>query len=275
MRFKSESNENTPQIKLDHSLNLLKYYNLDEKSFKFINNVKLFMNKLFLNKNLPREGVLVDETDLKLFNQLIKKKKIKFKLKNTKSLMEQNLLKIFNQKNAKTRENYLKFIMPKCFKYLKFLFMKNLKNQNFIRPLEMKINIFHDYQFYSFYFSETAKKLGVPIEQFFIFRNWSHRFDQNIPKTVNSHCIYLWKSNPNFIKQIKEYLESDFMADILKINESKIGSILEKWKKLIHINGFEKGSTLIIKSFNKRGLKLPWMVSEIQKAIEVTLKTLN
>ena len=70
-----------------------------------------------------------------------------------------------------------------------------------------------DKEFYLHYFGDIANNKNIPIEKFYHFRSWKKRFSKDIPKSVTKGSLSLWKMNPDFIKQMKEYIHEDFYEE--------------------------------------------------------------
>ena len=60
------------------------------------------------------------------------------------------------------------------------------------------------------------------------------------------------------------------MQDFLLFNEKKINKMVDGWSKIVEKFGIDAGFNSILSSFNLRGSKLPWTVSEVKHALKVT-----
>ena len=177
---------------------------------------------------------------------------------------------------AKSNEINYKYVIPKCIKYLK----KKLENKyldQYLNTSMDKQKTINDknYFFFLHYFGKISKNENIPIEKFFIFRNWTHRYDNNIPKTITSHLFSLWKKNPLFIENMKDYLKFHFLNEIKDLNRLKIDSLISKWSNYADRNGHENLLGYIQKSMKLKGTKLPWTIVEVINALKITLNVID
>ena len=158
-------------------------------------------------------------------------------------------------------------ILVRCINYLK----KNFKNQKLKQKCNNITNLNSKYhlenEFYSFYFREESLKQNIPIENFFAFKNCSHKKRKNIPTSITKKVIRLWMSNPSFIEKILNHLNSDFLKDFKEFNKRKIYKLIALWNTKIQKKGHKKAIKIINKSLSKTGCKLPWLLPEIKFGI--------
>jgi hypothetical protein len=236
-------------------------------------NLSFVLKKMFLNEPLPKDEITLSDCEMSILAAILKKKKVNYYFENNLTITRVCISKIMQKFSNKKREHYLKYILPKCLRHLKAQLNWNsmINEYNYLKLTKLE----YEYKFYSFYFGDISEKNNIPLEKFFMFRNWTHRFNSNLPKTVTSEFILLWKKNPTFIRKIKSYLTSSFMEGVKEINSKKLKIMLSKWEMLIESNGLGKGLDLILKTIGKKGSKVPWMTTEIKKGIEMTLDVLR
>lgn len=176
----------------------------------------------------------------------------------------------------KKKEYNIKFVFVKAIKYLKSKFLSEQfnfeKSKSFINS-----NILHnsDICFYRYFFGEIAREKGIPIENFFVFKNWTHRYDKNIPKTITMRSIQLWKLNPEFIFEIRKYFRESFLNDFKIFNQTKISKMEKEWIKLVKKFGPSIAVKSILKTLSAKGSKLPWTLSEVKNGLKICDQVLN
>lgn len=236
-------------------------------------NLKNLLIKIFLEfpiNDLDLNLKIYETEILKSF--LIRKG---FKIKN--NFFSKSFLNKLSKTDLRKKKEYnLKFVFLKAISYLKKSFLNDKLSyyQNTGYFLNEIINSQEEY-FYFFYFGNIAKKLNIPIANFYVFKNWTHRHNKNIPKSITSKSVKLWKQNPDFISDINNYLSENFVNDFINFNKLKISKMISGWDKLAAKIGLENAVKSIIKSLNSKGSKMPWTLSEVKYAINDAQITLN
>jgi hypothetical protein len=250
---------------------LQKYY-----YFKKIDKVLI---NIFLNRPLNKLDCALNDYEKKIVLKILLKKRfpvLKTEILNMKTLNEIREV-IIKKKN----EDELKFIIKKCIRHLQIEFISevkygNLLNHSSLKGVTMKdIKSNKDKYFYLYYFKSISEEEDIPIERFYHFRSWKNRFCKEIPKSITRESLDLWKKNPIFIKKIRDYINNSLKTYFFDFNIKKIHTMISKWEKLIDDVGEERGMIKILQSFDVKGSKLPWTVSEVQSAINHTLKCLS
>jgi hypothetical protein len=238
--------------------------------FKF----RSIFTKVFFGEPVVAKDLQMKKYELQIFSHLLVRKG--FPLQHDTELTPELLNKIAKYSKSKKREYYLKLIIKRCINHMQ----KKLENNQTafhhdfkLLPLTSLKN--RDMFFYQYYFHEEAKKKNIPIERFFAFKNWTHRYNKNIPSSITNEVLELWKSNPRFIHEMTHYLNQGFLADFKEFNKIKIKKMVDSWCKLMKQLGEESGSEQIMKSIMARGCKLPWTIVEIEKGIKITLNVLT
>ena len=232
------------------------------------------MFKLFLNKPLPKENLTFSNNEKLIFHSILHKKKIKFD--ENIELNEESMNKINRQFYKKKRETYLKFVFPKCVKYLRKVLTEThdtLFNNHLCLKKLSKLN--RDMIFYNHYFKEIAETQKIPIESFILFKNWTHRFSDHIPKSVNLQMVNLWKKNPTLVNDMLRYLNERFFKDFFDFNKEKIESLIIKWGSMVVDIGEDKTVEKIVDSLKKKQSKLPWSLAEVEYAVQKTKSLLT
>jgi hypothetical protein len=229
--------------------------------------------KFFVKKEINYDEFNLNKNENKIFESIIKKKS---KTKTISCLSVKLINKVMRTSQPKRKEYYLKFILLKCFSYLKEQFFK--KNISTCNPLKLNYrgqSKMEQTAFYSHYFGEISEEEGIPLENFFVFKNWTHRFSKNIPKSITGHSLELWKKNPMFVNKIIEFLDGDFIKFFYEFNKEKITKMVQKWRQYVITFGKEKATQFIVESINKKGAKIPWTLQEVLDGIKYTKEALT
>ena len=175
----------------------------------------------------------------------------------------------------KKREYSIKFVIMRSLDHIKQKFYKKkIKSKKLSLHKQSKFIKYEEICFYDYYFQEIAQKMNIPIESFYGFKNHTHRHNKYIPKSITKRVLSLWKRNPKFIGEIIEYMDNGFISNFKVFNKDKIHKMVGGWEKMICQVGIEAGVKVIIKSFNSKGCKLPWTLSEVKNALLVTKRIL-
>lgn len=249
------------------------------QSFIFFTKAEILLIKLFMNEEILPQDLELKEFEVTIIKRILLKKK--FQWANHMKFDVDTLNRVRNCFLKKKNEDELKFILKKCIKHLQNRFFKEIKISNLNKNLkdnktpQVEIKKDKDNVFYEYFFSNIAKKESIPIERFFHFRSWKKRFSNEIPKSITRESLALWKKNPVFIKTLIDYIQFDFLDAFRLFNIKKIRTMVSKWDKLIDEFGQTKGLQEILRSFEVRGSKLPWTLTEVTFGIKNTLKSLN
>jgi len=240
---------------------------------KFFNLCEI-LKKFFLNNSIQQGDLDLKSHEMGILKNLLLKKGYQFKEDLT--LTGDILNDLRSYKIKKLKEYNIKFILIKAVKHLQNKFvtmsMKSGTN-NFLKQAKILRN--KDFYFYQYYFLEVSKKKKVPIESFYAFKNFTHRYNSNIPKTITRKSLELWKCSPKFIKGINEYLNGEFLEDFKVFNTKKINRLTNEWSKKVGKEGLNKGVESINRYLTSKGCKLPWTMNEVKNAIKDTLESIN
>ena len=232
------------------------------------------MVKFFINGSFCEADLNLNNYEQKIFISILKKKKFIF---NKKRLFELDQLnKLAERPPLKKREANLKFVLPKAVKFLKTKLVNPLVSSIGKYSIEGKkiLKKKNDF-FYEHYFGQIAKKEGIPIEKFFVFRNWTHRYSDNIPKTITTETLSMWKKNPEFHGKMLEYLNEHFLEELEKVIEFKIEAKIYKWNQLAFKEGVDRAIGKILKLIESKGGKMPWTLVEARNALWNTLDIIS
>lgn len=232
------------------------------------------LNYFFLHSPLNESHIAFSENEQKIFVAILKKKNIFFCKKSQFDF--EHLSELSRQFQKKKRERYLKYVIPKCVKHLKKKHLnqssRDVAKQYQIKTMTKKQR---EYEFYKHYFADLAKEENLPIESFFIFKNFTHRYSDHIPKTLNLDLMSLWKKNSRLIMDIFEYLDGDFYTDLKAVNQMKIDTLIDRWEGIVKKKGPDNGIKTIIGHLRGRHSKLPWTICEARFAVDKTLELLS
>lgn len=245
----------------------------------YFNNLGKVLIKLFLNIPISKEEAILKEHEHLILSKVLFKKKypIFMNYKGDHACLNKLRTVVLKKKN----EDELKFIIKKCIRHMQKEFISNVKSGDALNNPSLEgvtlrdIKKNKDKYFYRFYFMEIAKRDGIPIEKFYHFRSWKNRFCMNIPKSITKESLFLWKKNPTFIDKIVGYIKNDLTKSFYEFNIKKIHTLIGKWEKVIDKSGQNPGIMQIVRSFDGKGSKLPWTVSEVSIAIKHTLQCLK
>jgi len=243
------------------------------KNHKFINLCN-FLVKFFLNQKIKAEDVKFESYEIQILKNILKKKGFTFK--NNLIFSEKFFNNLLREDLKKSREYNIKFILIKAVKHLRQQFVTSKMNEessNFLKQAKISSN--KDFYFYHYYFNEVSKRMNIPIESFYAFKNYTHRYNKNIPKTITKKSLELWKSSSKFISDIENYLRGDFLEDFKLFNIKKINRMTNEWSKKVNNEGLEKSVQSINKYLKSKGCKMPWTLTEVTNALKDTLKVIN
>jgi hypothetical protein len=235
--------------------------------------LKEILFHLFLQKDFNLTFPSLKNYEILILKSIILKKfNSKINVDITKELLN-SIVKI----NLKKKKEYcLKMVIMKSITHLKNSFLVNKYNIESKMLLSNEISVKSTENiFYQYYFGDVAKKNNLPIETFYGFKNWTHRHNKNIPKSITNRVISLWKQSPEFISEMRGYIKHQFLTDFEVFNKEKILKMLRSWGKIIKKKGLDEGVQSILKSLSVKGCKLPWTMSEARNAVMVTNQVLN
>lgn len=230
-------------------------------------NLHSFLYNLFMNVEFTQNNFQLNKLEKEIIRNIVQKKK--FKGFQNITFTEDFFNKARNSHLHKKTEDGLKFIFKKAIKKMKNNF--KIKHLNGIKLNSQQL----DHHFYSFYFQDIADREGISLECFYHFRNWQNRNSDNIPKSITKNYVRRLKKNPEFVRELRNYLESELIHCFKVFNSKKIRTMIIKWEKIIEEQGRETGIKTIIKMIHSRGNKIPWTLSEVYHALEDSLKYLD
>lgn len=243
-------------------------------NLKHFRGVYQLMLKLVCDDPINSEDVNLPDSKKKLVVEFMRKKKLCKKI-DLENFTVKTLTMMRDNENARRTEERLKFIFKKCIRFIQARFKKKMlskpeKTWNFDEQFSESVKF--DYIFYDYYFGNIAKQIGQPIEKFFHFRNWKNRTSDHIPKSITKVYVNYLKMNPKFMKIFIEYMNNRLVKDIVLNNIKKILRLVTDWENMVKKFGKEEGLNIVYNKFKNKGLKLPWGLNEVRKAIQDTLK---
>jgi hypothetical protein len=229
---------------------------------------------IFNQKQISGSNINLNIKEINILRIILQKKGFPIKEKSLDNVLNLNKLSMYPLE--KRKDYNVKFILARTIEHLRKKFFDTFDVYQYKQPDNIQnILQFKDYCFYIHYFGNISEKENIPIESFYIFKNHTHHYNSNIPKTITTKLINLWRKNLNFIKLINNYLNNFFLDEFKSFNELKIKKLILKWYKWVKKQGLEQGTEKIFKSLRSKGCKLPWTVSEVKYAIQETFEILN
>jgi hypothetical protein len=254
----------------EHFSNLNQTHFFKQELTPHFYSLKILLIKIFLKDEISPGDVDIKPYEKTLLKSILIKKNFKFNPNIELTVALLNNLK--TQPLKKKKEYNLKFVMLRTINHMKEQFYKKLlKSKSNEKEFNSAIMQNHDLSFYEFYFKEFAESKNIPIEKFYVFKNWTHRYNKNIPKSITSRTINLWKSSEDFVNEINAYLRKKFLDDFKMFNRRKIIKMVEGWAKQVEKFGLDNAIKSILSSLSSRGCKLPWTLSEAEHGIRETL----
>ena len=249
-----------------------------ENKLIYLEKLKQFLNHIFFEKKLKKKDVELSVHEMKIAKTLLTKKKLIDKKSFSFTLKNFDKLKILKKK--KKNEDELKFVIKKCLKQLQEDFLEKFRKKKIEQMDDCRVSMKEvtrnkNEYFYRHYFGRIAEREGIPIQKFYHFKCWSERYSRNIPRSITKDSLFMWKKNPKFIQKIVDFIKNKFMIKFISFNSKKIRSMVSKWDAILDEKGLEEGTKAVIRSFKSRGLKLPWTLTEVRKAIDNTLSFLT
>ena len=232
--------------------------------------LKPFLKALF-NLSFDRlQNITLDYDQLSRAAAIINTKfQVEFPIRSLYSITSFNSLCSLKP-NKRPEESY-KFVFKHAYKNLKQRFRTD-------RPELSKLG-FNDLnlQFYRHYFQETAEKLGIGINNFFLPLtpdSYCNKKLKVIAQTINVSYITLVCQSRLFMDNFMAYVNQSFIPDYSELINTKVDNLCDKWENLyIEAFGNEKIIGFICEyvHLNKK-CKLPWTIKEVEFAVEIVNK---
>lgn len=220
-----------------------------------------------MNVNFSENNFQLNQLEKEIIKNIVLKKK--FEGFEQVEFSQEYFNRAANSKLRKKTEDGLKFIFKKAIKKMK----NNFKSKH-MEGVKMNSQQL-DKHFYSFYFQHIADQEGISLQCFYHFRNWQNRESENIPKSITKSYVRKLKKNPEFVLELRHFLENELVQSFKVFNSKKIRTMIIKWEKIIEEQGRDQGIRTIIKMIHSRGNKIPWTLSEVYSALEDSLKYLD
>ena len=252
---------------LEFESNLEPFYNLKNIILRMLFNELVSQSQLDLLTGLEADLLLLFCKMKKLFN-----------FENIR-LTAEYFKEVRENPSHKTKEENLKFVFKKAFKFLKVKFNEcaSFEDHLFLKPSIGKLDKTSkkEYMFTAFYFQRQAIEMGICLENFMqptMTRNFAILNGESAPKSVNKRYVERIRENVMFRQHLRGYLT------LQMVNEAKIQAIKKteeiilKWEEIY----LEKGSTFLRRRVseqysNNAKTKLPWSVSQIQFSVDQVL----
>lgn len=246
-------------LKQDPEKNIQQREKRIRSSLKNFHNLNHLLVKLFTCEEIQEEDLSLKESEFKILNFVVHKKftrriDINFsnpKVDDLKSTINNLLISITHKKNDQNR----RFVLGRAIKNLK----KRYKNESKVKKEELEES------FYNHYFKETAESEEISIKDFYYTIGVNKK-----RKTIDdSYFEKIFKSE-RFLKELIEYIKSEFNLECKKEIKDKIEKMLKKWDdKYTDEEFFCKEYMKRVKQYflDNTKCKLPWSVNEIKVAV--------
>ena len=245
-------------------------------------NLKIIILKVLFNGVVKQSHLdLLSGLEADLLLLFCKMKKF-YNFENTR-LTFKYFKEVRENPSHKTKEENLKFVFKKAFRFLKFKFNEcaSYHDHRFLKPSISKLrsNSKKEYMFTAFYFQRQAIEFGIPLESFMqptMTRNFDILNKEYAPKSVNKIYVQRIRQNSMFIRHLRGYLTLQMVSEAKIQAIKKTEEIILKWEEIY----LEKGSTFLRRKIseqcaNNTKTKLPWSVSEIQFSVEQVLELIQ
>lgn len=242
---------------------------------------KIILRVLFNYEISFDELQKLEKFELEILKTILVEKKIIQQNEKLKNLKNPEVIK--QKKTHKRVEENLKFMIKKCFRFLKSKFIEKFGSS--LNPY-LKIKYLNqdnnqDYAFYGFYFDEAVSKLNICIEKVFE-PGYYKKSNQNeiifhlYPKTISKIYFRNVKLSPLFMKHLHLFMNKVVKIQTMSSIKIKLLNILSDQRKALSKPKSKRSLKRIQKlsKFETR-CRIGWSIKEIEYAIEETFKYLK
>jgi len=233
--------------------------------------LRILLKELFLNNRINGYDRCLNGDEVALLSAVLEKK-LSTKLVVRQIYNLQDIRIVDSLLPKKRAEECCKFVFKLAFKHLQTKFAERLNVKTSTNDLLL-------YQFYTYYFGDTAKNQKIDIKNFYLpltsdVKNINSK--QMIAKTINATYISLVSRSELFVQDIIAYLENQLSRDFEQLVDNKVNKTVNKWISLYNSSFCKfrciEGICLFI-VYNKK-TKLPWFSSEVEEARRIVLQTI-
>ena len=170
---------------------------------------------------------------------------------------------IQGKETKREAEDYNRYVFKRCLaQMLKEFASKNEKIKK--RNMEKR--------FYEHYFSKIAKEKGIKLEHFYKPKPGNEK-DNEVPRSFNQTYIKNICSNPDFKKELLDYLNNGLLENEKQCLEKKLNWFVNVWQEIIEKAECKETAAKEIcmdVGVSRKGMKylLPWTIFEVKDAIE-------
>lgn len=224
------------------------------------NDEKLFdlLVKVFTDQRIDPSDIELSKAESELFNAFLYRKFLK-RLDEGDFLgaperLIDKVVMIINRSSKRAEEGY-KYLLSKFLRHLKEKFKQTSESSD----KSLKV-------FYEELFGETAKELGLDIEEFY-FPSKSKKLGKK--NSLNSaYFAKIFKSKA-FVESFEDYVNNHLRADHTDDAKSKLEILFDKWRSKYNYVSESRRLRSILKDIaNNKKLKLPWIYSEVEESVE-------
>lgn len=217
--------------------------------------------KAFTNQNLNYIDVSLSKIELEILNAFLYRKFFK-RISEEEFLAGEEsfthrLSIILNRSSKRTEE---------CYKYLLSKFFKFLKNKSGLSSREMIREDDDEAVFYNFLFGETARRLGVGVEEFYFPSKSLKAKKQN---TLNKDYFAKIFRSRVFNQKLRSYMGKELIKEHREDVETKLRALFDKWMVKFKYTSEKRRVNSILKDIKKnKRLKFPWIYCELEESVK-------
>ena len=233
-----------------------------------------FIFLFFAGKGNGSADILFTFNEMMILSAILKKK-LDYDLPVRNIYSVDSILELRQMASKRRSEECYKLVFKQAFKYLQKQY-ESTRTQ-YLKCMGHSAKVL---SFYEYYFSRTASKANLSIDNFFLpLTSDAKDVDTSkvVAKTINSTYISLVLESTLFLEDLSSYLDSTFLVDYVSIVSNKIRTMVRKWEALISSipashKAIESICDFIV--YNKKS-KLPWFYSEIEYAVELVRQLIS
>ena len=243
-------------------LELIEPSEQSESVFPYFDSLKHALRQIFLQKSTNASNCRLSKDEQVILQAILAKKK--FPVCKKLACAAKSVRHLAGFPLRRLKEYNVKFVLSRCIKRLKQVFFQNLEQPGTRRAVGIRRR---DRLFYAHYFGDVSQRRGIPLERFYAFKNWTHRYAREIPKSITRQSIRLWSLSPRFISDVCAYIDDGLLADTVDSGQAKIMRMLRQWNRMVIRLGHRAAVKQIVAYLGSSACKLPWTVSEVKFAM--------
>lgn len=265
--YEVKPEETMPKVIQTNHTNLIYSENINVGIFS---ELRIFLKTVFHLGFDRWSNFTLDFNQLNIAVNIISRKfLVDFKIRSL--YVMESLESLSYMKSVKRPEESYKFVFKHTY--------KNLKSQFKAHNPEFSKLGFNDFnsRFYKHYFHETACRLGISINQFFLPLtpdSYCNRNQNMASATINVSYITLICQSQVFLNDFLNYVNNSFIADYSAMIDVKVDNVCDKWEQMfIESNNSDKMIDYICDYVHtNKKCKLPWTIKEVEHAVDIVNK---